>query len=300
MHPKSPPLVSRLLHCGLAESRRKLITEALIRRDYKSAERMLVDEINANPASPELLSIAAGVFFLDHDFWNSAIALKKADALRPLSSSDRFALCLSFIASGHGDWARPELEQLLKESSEDPIYLYWLARINYDDRRYPESILLLERVIRLAPDNVKAYDNLGLSLEGSGRLDEALTAYAEAVRLNRQLSAPSPWPPLNQGTLLTRMGRNLEAERSLREALQYAPGLAQAHFRMGALYDKEGYENEALGELKQAVSLDRNYPDPLYALMRIYRRRGEEQLAEQTLAEFKRLHSLQRDQLLRK
>jgi tetratricopeptide (TPR) repeat protein len=294
--PEMSPLLLRLARCDVAESRRKLIIEAITRHDYKTAEQALVDEINQKPSSPELLSIAAGVFFLDHDFWNSAIALKKADVLRPLSPADRFALCLSFIALNHGDWAKPELERLVKEHPEEPKYLYWLARIDYDDRRYLDSVFLLEEVIRLAPDNAKAYDNLGLSLEGSGRIDEALKRYAEAVRLNRQLSTPSPWPPLNQGTLLSRIGRNEDAERSLREALQYAPDLAQAHFRLGVLYDKEGHESEAIAELKQAVSLDRSYPDPLYALTRIYRHRGEERLAEQALAEFKRLHSLQRDQ----
>jgi Tfp pilus assembly protein PilF len=96
------------------------------------------------------------------------------------------------------------------------------------------------------------------------------------------------------------MGRNLEAERSLREALQCAPDLAQTHFRLGVLYEKEGHESDAITELKQAVSLDHSYPDPLYALTRIYRHRGEERLAEQALAEFKRLHSLQRDQPARK
>jgi tetratricopeptide (TPR) repeat protein len=293
---RETPLLARLAQCDLEESRRKTIGDAIIRRDYKAAERALLEEIDRRAPAPELLCVAAGVFFLDHDFRNSAIALKKADVLRPLSGFDRFSLSLSFIAWGHSNWARPELERLVNDDPSNPKYLYWLARVHYDERRYAESVVLLDKVVQLTPKEPKAYDNLGLSLEGSGEIERALKSYDQAARLNRASAKPSPWPPLNRGTLLSRLDRREEAEKSLLEALQYAPDLAQTHFRLGVLYDKEGHESEAIAELNKAASLDASYPDPLYALMRIYKRRGDQQLTQQFLARFNRLHSVQRGQ----
>ena len=59
-----------------------------------------------------------------------------------------------------------------------------------------------------------AWNVLGLSLEGDGKLDEAITSYKEAVRLNRELKPQPAWPSLNLGTLLTKMERLKEGEKA--------------------------------------------------------------------------------------
>ena len=46
------------------------------------------------------------------DYSGGSEALKKAEALAPLDSQERFQLALAYIAMKRGDWARPELERL--------------------------------------------------------------------------------------------------------------------------------------------------------------------------------------------
>ena len=289
--PVSPPLIARLSDCPLTRDQRNRIADAINRRDYKTAETELVSEIDRQPLSTELLNAAAGIFFVDGQFLNVAIALKKSDHIRPLSAADRLTLALAYVALNRGEWARTELDKLVHENPKGAIYLYWLARIDYDERRYSDAAATLKRTIAIDPEFTKAYDNLGLALEANGDSEEALHEYGTAVNLNRKLSSPSPWPPLNQGNLLSRLGRYGDAAASLKEALRYDPNLVQAHFRLGFVYDKQGQEGDAIAELRKAVSLDKAYADPLYALGRIYYRKGDKQRAEDAFQAYRKLKS---------
>src|ERR1700730_70864 len=147
------------------------VAQAIRARDYLKAEQILVREIDRNPRSPKLLTFAGGVFFLDGKYLNAAIAIKKAEAVAPLDDPSRFTLAMSYIAMDHRDWARPELEKLTQKNAENPLYLYWLARLDYDGQQYSRAIEKLERVIAIDPNYMKAYDNLGLCFEATGRLD---------------------------------------------------------------------------------------------------------------------------------
>lgn len=287
--PSPPPLIARLSACPLTTTQRDRIADAIARRDYKAAETGLVSEINRQPSSAELLNAAAGVFFVDGQFLNVAIALKKSDHIRPLSSADRLTLALAYIAMNRGEWARTELDRLVRENPTTAIYHYWLARIDYDERRYASAAAALKRAIDLDPGFTKAYDNLGLALEATGDFEEALKNYGAAVTLNRKSPQPSLWPPLNRGNLLSRLGRYDEAAESLKEALRYGPKFAQAHFRLGFVFDKLGKEADAIAELRQAAALDPTYADPLYALGRLYYRQGDKRRAEDAFNAYRKL-----------
>ena len=265
------------------------LEEAIRIRDYFKAEQILVHEIDRNPRSPSLLTLAAGVFFLDGRYLNAATALKKAEAVAPLDDPSRFTLAMSYIAMDRRDWARPELEKLAQKNAVSPLYLYWLARLDYDAQQYPAAIQKLERVIVLDPRFMKAYDNLGLCYEAAGRLDDAVTTYQRAVDLNRQGMPVSPWPPLNLGTLLVKLGHFDEAEKYLHESLVADPKFAQAHYSLGILLEKQGQDEDAIRELERAVALDAAYAQPHYALGRIYRRNGNSAKAGAELDEFERL-----------
>lgn len=87
---------------------RAKIKEAIRKRDYTRAEELLVDAIRTRPQSPELLTFLGGVFFLDGKYLNSAVAMKKAEALKDLDDGSRFTLAMAYVKLDHRDWARPE------------------------------------------------------------------------------------------------------------------------------------------------------------------------------------------------
>ena len=233
------------------------------------------------------------VFLIEKKPLNAAIAIKKAEALRPIDDRTRFTLVLAYLAMHRGEWARPEIERLVASDPANPMYQYWLGRLDYDDWQYVSAVKRFERVVAADPGFVRGYDNLGLCYEALNQPDAALPAYRKAIELNRSAASKSAWPPLNLGILLQNRGDVKEAEALVREALKYED-LAQAHYQLGVMLEQDGSLDAATAELKHAADLDPDYAESYYALARIYRRQGLKTDADAALGRFRQLHDAKR------
>jgi tetratricopeptide (TPR) repeat protein len=284
-----PPDLSRL---QLSDVRRLELEDAFRRKDHKLAETLLVEEAGRDPNSPraaKLLVMAAGMFFLDGQYLNSAIAWKKAEAIAPLDDRSRFTLAMTYVKLDRRDWARLELEKLAVAHPQDPLYLYWLARLDYDAQNYTAAIIRLQKVVALDPNMMRAYDSLGLCYDYLGLSSEAIHQYDRAVELNRLQSKPSPWPHLNLAVSLVSVNKLADAESHLREALQYDPRLPQVHYQLGRVLEMQGSYQAAVQSLNQAVALEPAYPEPHYLLGRIYHRLGDDRLSKLEVSQFQLL-----------
>lgn len=288
------PIVEELSRAPIPASVKDHIRRALVARDYATAEKLLVQEISADPKSADLLTFAAKVFLLDKNPANAAIALKKAEKLRPLAESERFELVMAYLGLKRSSWARPELDRLARDAPKNPLYQYWLARMDYDERNYAAAVARLRAVTSEDASFLRAWDNLGLSLEAMGLLEEAVASYREAARLNRDQQACSPWPPLNLGSLLTKTEHLKEAEAALREAVRCDGDLGEARYRLGVNLHKQGRDADAIVELRAAARLDSTATEPLYALGQIYRSQGNAKAAEEVLDRFRELKAKKR------
>jgi tetratricopeptide (TPR) repeat protein len=282
----------------LDPARRLELEDAVKQRQYKRAEKLLVEEAEREPQSArsaKLLVAAGGIFFLDGEYLNSAIAWKKAEAIAPLDERTRFTLAMAYIKLNHRDWARKELEKLGAAQPHTALYLYWLARLDYDGQNYTSAINRLRQVVELDPKMTRAYDLLGLCYDYLGNLDQAMKAYERAVELNRSASKPSPWPHLDFAVSLIEANRLAEADRNLRQALTYDSRLPQAHYQLGRVLEMQNQHQSALQALKRAVELDSAYPEPHYLMGRIYQRIGEHALAQAEVQKFQELRSSAQD-----
>jgi len=276
----------------LPSARRLELEEALNHKDYKKAEAILLEEVERDPKSiraARLLVMAGGIFFLDGQYMNSTIAWKKAEAIAPLDERSRFTLAMAYVKLNRRDWARPELAKLAAAQPENPLYLYWLARLDYDAQDYATAIASLQRVIELNPAMMRAYDTLGLCYDYLGRFDEAIKSYNHAVELNRLQAKPSPWPHVDLAISLMAVNKLAEAEKNLRQALDYDARLPQAHYQLGRVLEMQGDYPAAVQSLKQSIALDPAYPEPHYLLGRLYHRLGEDQLSKKEIAQFQQL-----------
>jgi tetratricopeptide (TPR) repeat protein len=287
---------SDLDRAPLPPERRAAIERALDAQAYDRAQTLLLEEVERQPRSPEILRVTGGVLFLTGRYLDAAIALKKAEALAPLDLKSRFTLAMSYVVLGRRDWARPELESLARADARNPLYPYWLARLDYDREHYAEAVDGFRRALALDPTYLKALDNLGLALEALGREDEAIASYRDALRIERERKTPedgrsagSPWPAMNLGILLTRMDRLDEAEPLLRESVATDPSFAPAHYQLGLLLEKTGRAADAIAELERAASLDPRFAEPHYALARVFRRAGQTEKADRALERFRAL-----------
>src|SRR6267378_238214 len=276
-NPALPSALPDLSDLHLSDVRRMELEEALKQRDHKRAEVILVEEADRDPDSAraaKLLAMAGGIFFLDGQYLNSAIAWKKAEAIAPLDDRSRFTLAMAYVKLNRRDWARPELDKLAAAHPQDSLYLYWLGRLDYDARDYSSAITRLQKVIELDPKMMRAYDTLGLCFDYLGKFDEAVKNYNRAVELNRLQSKPSPWPHVDLALSFIALNRLPEAEKNLREAVGYDPRLPQAHYQLGRVLEMQGDYQAGVESLKNAVALNAEYPEPHYLLGKIYHRLG--------------------------
>jgi tetratricopeptide (TPR) repeat protein len=281
-----------LFDLPLEGARRLEFGRAIEQRDYKRAETILVEEVERDSKSPRaatLLVAAGGLFFLDGQYLNSAIAYKKAQAIAPLDERSRFTMSMAFIKLNRRDWARAELERLAAEYSRTALYPYWLARLDYDAQQYGHAVGRFKKVIELDPKMMRAHDGLGLCYDYLGEYDEAIGSYTRAVELNRQQAQPSPWPHVNLAISLIAVSRLTEAESHLREALKYDAKLPQAHYQLGQMLEKQDKYAEAIQSLSQAAALDPTYPEPHYTLGRIYHKQGDKEQANKAIERFQQL-----------
>jgi tetratricopeptide (TPR) repeat protein len=288
-NPALSPVDGVLNDLPLDPSARHEIEAALKSHNYAGAETALVQAADQHPKVPSIYAYLGRIFFVDGKYLNAAIALKKAEALQPLDEKDRFTLAMAYVSLERPAWARPELEKLAEANPRNPLYPYWEGRLDYDGQNLPAAIAKFEKAITLDSEFMKAYDNLGLCLEGMGKYEEAIQQYRNAIRLNRDHNIHSPWPPMNLGALLTKLDRLEEAEPLFRESLQFDANFAQSHYQLGVLLQKQNKIPAAVDELKKAAALDPVYSGPHYALARIYRRSGDPEQAQRELQIFQDL-----------
>jgi tetratricopeptide (TPR) repeat protein len=276
----------------LNREQRAELQAVLDKKDYKSAEKLLVAEIDRDPKSfraAGLLEFAGGIFFLDGEYLNAAIAWKKSEAIAPLAEESGFTLAMAYVKLRRPDWARPELQKLSESHPQNALYAYWLARLDYDAQKYNEAIAKLGKVISLDPKMARAYDLLGLCFDYVGRLDDAIKNLDHAAELNRSQAHPSPWPNVDLATVQIEKNQLSEAEASLGEAIGFDSRLPQAHYQLGRVLAKQGRLAEATKALKTSATLDPTYPEPHFLLGRIYHQTGHTQLGDDEIQQFQQL-----------
>lgn len=279
---------------GLSPEKSAALTHALNLRDYSSAEKILLDEVNPDPHSQRagrLLSLLGRIYFLDKNYLNAAIAWKKSEAIAPLDPSAKFSLAMVYVEMGRPAWAQPVLESLAKDDAKQALYPYWLGRLDYQAQQYDAAIAYFQKAISLDPGMARAYDNLGLCYFYQNLNTKALESYAKAIELEKGSAHPSAWPHLNMAITLKFLGRNEEAEKELREAVRLNPAMAQAQYQLGTVLEAGDHTDAAIAALQEAIRLDANYAEPHYELARIYRKQGKGAAAKAEVDAYLKLHT---------
>jgi tetratricopeptide (TPR) repeat protein len=265
------------------------VSTALAKRDLPVLEQMLAGLTPDSPAErSEVLALEGALEFLEGKMNAAASNFRKASELAPLNDADSFTLAMVLVNLQDEADARPLLTALAEKYPTQAIYIYWLGRIDYSQRRYVEAVGKLERASELDPQSPRVWDSLGLAFDMQGHMEQALEAFQKAASLNRALAHPSPWPPHDLGFLLLRMDQPKEAEVCLREALRYDPHFAQAHYHLGRVLEKEARDPEAIEEYRSAISADPVSTDACYSLATLYRKLHRDADATAMFAEYQK------------
>ena len=162
------------------------------------------------------------------------------------------------------------LDQLYKAlelpNNDGPDIVYGNIGFGYlNMRQYEKAIYYLNKAIEIVGYNAKfnhARIYLGVALEKTGRISEAIVQYKEAVK-------EDPTSQIAQnylGKCLAKNGMIEEGKTHIMEALRLDPAYDEAYNNIANIYLKEGKTDEAINYYKEALAHNPLYADAYYNL----------------------------------
>ncbi len=116
---------------------------------------------------------------------------------------------------------------------------------------HPQAVELLRKLVVAHPDSAGFHSDLGLALQGQGRLDEAIASLRNAVTIQPNFAEGF----LNLANVLGAAGRAAEAVAACERAVELRPDMPEAHFNYGNALRTAERLDEATAAFRAAVKL---------------------------------------------
>ena len=152
--------------------------------------------------------------------------------------------------------------------------------------RTEEAIQSYRQAVRIDPNHTEAYNNLGVAHAEKGMLPEAVRYYSISLRINPD----SDRAHHNLGLVLARQGKMNEAVRHFSEALRINPNYANAHHNLGIALASRGRLNKAVNHLTRAVNIRPDFAEAFNNLGLAQVRQGNLKQAVESFSEALRIN----------
>ncbi len=143
------------------------------------------------------------------------------------------------------------------------VELYNILGVNYSKTgRHEEALASYDQALAIRPDCVEALWNRGGALKALGDEEKCLATYNEAIR-----QAPENAEAFaNLGHALCHFGRHEAAVSAYSKALKLRPGHAVTHYNRGLAYKALGRADEAIAAFENALALKSDLAEALDSL----------------------------------
>jgi len=185
--------------------------------------------------------------------------------------SDKSALGIAQIQTGHLPEAVANLQASLAEHPNDPDLLFYLGRAS--GLLAKQSI---DSLLAAYPDSPRAHQAMAENYFVLRRMQDAEKEYREALRLRPGL----PEAHLALGEVYAGAFQWPKAEEEFRLQVKLQPGNAEAAYRLGEALLEQGKAHEARAELLRADRLLPDMPEVLYSLGKAASLEGDAAAAE--------------------
>jgi len=205
---------------------------------FESAGVTRIEDANNKPVKRDTSQssakehLEAGRAYLLEGNYNDAVTeLSLAASIDPKLTEAHNLLGVAYDKKGFADRARDSFERAVK-MDEDADTLNNLGFSLYQNGNYRAAVDRLKRAAKLAPQDERILNNLGLAYCRLGKIDEAYKAFSRAT-------GPLTGN-LNIAKMLERFGREDDAIRYYEAARQIDPMNSFALRRLADLYQRVG------------------------------------------------------------
>jgi tetratricopeptide (TPR) repeat protein len=180
------------------------------------------------------------------------------DALADISTNAVFLIRNASSIDLARDPRRREylVRRALETNPNDPDVVYEMGSLLQQLHRPVEALPYFTRHLDLVDDDQQTLVQIGKCYSDLGRLEEAEATLARALALGDDAIGY-----YNLGFVLEERGREADAERAYRRAVDLGPGLSRARSNLGALLARSGRAGEAKPLLTEAIRLEPSSPD---------------------------------------
>jgi len=272
-----------------SDSYAKLMAQAqALLRDGKPAEALplIRQYLKARPDSPEGHAALGFVFFKQSKAADSLREYAEAAKYRNLTAFELKIVGLNYAILEDYPNADRGLTRSLELNPGDLQTCNDLGEIKFLQAMYEDAITVFGRCLKLDPRNVFAGNGLGSAFEQTDQLENAMTAYQDAVAWQSGKRTQDPTPLLNLGRLLLKLHKTEEAFEYLTRAVQLEPEQSETHEQLGKAHSYAGELEAAQRELEKAVQLNPEDAHLHYLLAQLYQRAGMPEKAKRELEQF--------------
>ncbi len=157
------------------------------------------------------------------------------------------------VVWGAADWFGRHQRFRFVPAALGPGLLVVCAAMTAQQVRYwKNSELLFRHAVEVSADNYIAHHNLGATLAEQGKVEDATTHFAEAVRINPGYAQAQS----DLGFALFLKGKVDEAIEHYHAAIQTRPWLDKPHYNLGRALAAQGKQDDAIAEYREAVRLN--------------------------------------------
>ncbi|MCP5092842.1 MAG: tetratricopeptide repeat protein [Gammaproteobacteria bacterium] len=152
--------------------------------------------------------------------------------------------------------------EVLVKSPDDVDALRLLAGIAMRAKQWGDAIVLLEKVLDIAPDYYRGWMDIGLAHHEMENTEKAISAYAQATRLDPGKSQSST----AAGKAYAMIGQHDDAIRLFRQALEKNASDADALAGMGHVLKTVGHQDEAIASYRECIRHNPNHGEAYWSL----------------------------------
>jgi len=186
-------------------------------------------------------------------------------------SSQKLQPLINLYNKGHHQQTLNQVAEMLKQFPRSLALHNICGAAHAGMGNFDAVIDSCKQAIKINPDYVDAYYNMGNALQDKGELDAAIASYKQAIKINPDYVEAY----YNMGNVLKNMGDLDAAVANYKKAVKINPDYADAYSNMGSALQDKGELDAAIESYKQVIKINPGYVDAYSKMGNALQDKGE-------------------------